>query len=1022
MATPMFIEIQNWDSTSKRFTLVERVSQPTLELTIGEKTQSVDMSCLQSSVSFSCADATNYTGTGRIVVGMADGPAPIPDNAWGDGPAVSISSGQISLTFDSLNAMMSGLEVSGDDYIHVVLTTSDGGVYNYQGIIDDFYTAGSTVGSELIWHTDSPDAPAMHSIVTASDANGFTMQLVYDKKAELQLTQNGSTARVDMSGISSVFNGVVNIDKDIKCDDYTLEPERYYDQVYGEILTQTEYEKWRGGLSYESMAWEINDTNHSPAALASISLSYNENPNLQENDPVAYAIRLQLTFGDAAWCVGNDLGDYIPLSDLLAAGTSGYVMTCLSDPDFAGNKKYRAIATVDTSTTYPTYTVTIYREYALPLTADLVVTDSSANETRLDMKSFLSKIGGKLLRRPIGYQAPITIVAENAVTPRAGFVLKVSAYSSMLSFCYSDALTISSTVYESDGSVTFCFSDPVTGDPVEPVVIYAFGYFVDSSGNRVDDIWYQTDISDWTAGVCGNINTTVSNIIASGEDGVSLVSTDTVDYYGTAIQLHGSLRANSCLNLSLTSCNYKRVLQLEPSCDTDIDLTGVVTGQKQVVECVTEPVAQSFDVGINIFDGDGSTLASPVKMTFNLATPESSQEKTFNIRFGADGQGGVSVCYPYNVFVPTSMAERTFDYFRDTSIWLIGGYNTHYTVPLSNGCIVDTWTTEDPDYPGNSAYGVVHAKLYGPKAEAPRLVTLTNGTDEVVRDTVVPDHYVTVSFSGSNRSVYPYPTANTRLYLGESAATPVALSSTLYTSPYLTLKAATFGNSSVRLVAPASSSAWWPYEIVSADITTTLSTGQVITADLSCLVGFISYAFAREDDEIAQINTTLAGIQDYTGATSSSSGVHGLVPAATSAEKDCVLKGDGTWLSLPANHVTTDTTQSVSGIKTFTQGPFGTTYALPAAAIDLSQGVIFTKTITANTTFTITNVPTGAAATFNLILTNGGSKTITWPASVKWADNTAPDLTSSGVDVLTFVTPNGGTTWYGTVAVAGASA
>ena len=54
---------------------------------------------------------------------------------------------------------------------------------------------------------------------------------------------------------------------------------------------------------------------------------------------------------------------------------------------------------------------------------------------------------------------------------------------------------------------------------------------------------------------------------------------------------------------------------------------------------------------------------------------------------------------------------------------------------------------------------------------------------------------------------------------------------------------------------------------------------------------------------------------------------------------------------------------------------------------------------------------------FNLILKNGGSKTVTWPSSVKWADSEVPDLTQSGIDVLTFLTPDGGTTWYGTVAI-----
>jgi len=48
-----------------------------------------------------------------------------------------------------------------------------------------------------------------------------------------------------------------------------------------------------------------------------------------------------------------------------------------------------------------------------------------------------------------------------------------------------------------------------------------------------------------------------------------------------------------------------------------------------------------------------------------------------------------------------------------------------------------------------------------------------------------------------------------------------------------------------------------------------------------------------------------------------------------------------------------------------------------------------------------------------LILTNGGSQTVTWPASVDWAAATAPTLTSSGVDVLIFTTVDAGTIWYG---------
>jgi len=88
--------------------------------------------------------------------------------------------------------------------------------------------------------------------------------------------------------------------------------------------------------------------------------------------------------------------------------------------------------------------------------------------------------------------------------------------------------------------------------------------------------------------------------------------------------------------------------------------------------------------------------------------------------------------------------------------------------------------------------------------------------------------------------------------------------------------------------------------------------------------------------------------------------------------------------------------------------------ALAANNIDCNAGAFFTKTITANTTFTVSNVPTaGNVPSFVLELTNGGAFTITWWAGVRWPAGVAPALSASGVDVLGFYTLDGGTTWRG---------
>jgi hypothetical protein len=83
--------------------------------------------------------------------------------------------------------------------------------------------------------------------------------------------------------------------------------------------------------------------------------------------------------------------------------------------------------------------------------------------------------------------------------------------------------------------------------------------------------------------------------------------------------------------------------------------------------------------------------------------------------------------------------------------------------------------------------------------------------------------------------------------------------------------------------------------------------------------------------------------------------------------------------------------------------------------IDIESGNVVSATVsTAEQTFVFSNPSaTGKSCSFTLLLTNGGSQTVNWPAEVDWAGGSAPDLTSSGVDALTFTTIDEGTIWYG---------
>jgi hypothetical protein len=133
----------------------------------------------------------------------------------------------------------------------------------------------------------------------------------------------------------------------------------------------------------------------------------------------------------------------------------------------------------------------------------------------------------------------------------------------------------------------------------------------------------------------------------------------------------------------------------------------------------------------------------------------------------------------------------------------------------------------------------------------------------------------------------------------------------------------------------------------------------------------------------------------------------------------------GTWaISITGNAATvtngvyTTGTQSIAGVKSFTNSIREAQVSMPTDNLDLSLANYFTKTISAATTLTLTNVPTAATAVSIILeLTNGGSAAVTWWPNIKWKNGTAPALTALGRDVLTFYTHDGGNSWVGSLAL-----
>lgn len=110
-------------------------------------------------------------------------------------------------------------------------------------------------------------------------------------------------------------------------------------------------------------------------------------------------------------------------------------------------------------------------------------------------------------------------------------------------------------------------------------------------------------------------------------------------------------------------------------------------------------------------------------------------------------------------------------------------------------------------------------------------------------------------------------------------------------------------------------------------------------------------------------------------------------------------------IPVPSQSSTSGTTELVS-----TVSASGAAVTL----VDVTQATIHYVTLTANCTFTFPDTTPGASFTLVLVQDGTGSRTVTWPAAVKWAGGTAPTLTTTASkrDVFSFMCADG-STWIG---------
>ena len=103
-------------------------------------------------------------------------------------------------------------------------------------------------------------------------------------------------------------------------------------------------------------------------------------------------------------------------------------------------------------------------------------------------------------------------------------------------------------------------------------------------------------------------------------------------------------------------------------------------------------------------------------------------------------------------------------------------------------------------------------------------------------------------------------------------------------------------------------------------------------------------------------------------------------------------------------------------LKDYSETALATSTKSASFNVDFEDGNVQSFTFDDDLTVSFTNPPaSGSAGTVTLIITNGGANTTTWHSNVYWPGNNAPSLTSSGVDIISFVTIDAGTKIYGFV-------
>jgi hypothetical protein len=165
------------------------------------------------------------------------------------------------------------------------------------------------------------------------------------------------------------------------------------------------------------------------------------------------------------------------------------------------------------------------------------------------------------------------------------------------------------------------------------------------------------------------------------------------------------------------------------------------------------------------------------------------------------------------------------------------------------------------------------------------------------------------------------------------------------------------------------------------------------------------------------------------GETVTPQSLHDLVDKATlanigNADISATAAISGTKISpnFGAQNIATTGTLSVTGAANL--GPVSEVKATPSIAgsalsLNVSLAALFYVSLNSNVTVTFTGAPESPRVFSFMVqfVNDGTARTVTWPGSVRWGGGSSPSMTGTNgkIDTFSFLTHDGGVTWFGFV-------